>query len=153
MTHTPTLPRDDRGMWRRLVSRSHPDAGGDDELFLWTVATRDAICGDERGEEMPKRKRREQPSRRREVPTSSTGERLPFDKDASLEVLTDRAVAMAEAVAEPFGYLLRQAAVEACDSAATNSIGGWSPGKEWATPRAARKHQVKGSDGLPERDA
>jgi hypothetical protein len=40
--------------------------------------------------------------------TLGTGERVPFDEDASLEVLTDRAVAMAEAVAEPYGYLLRQ---------------------------------------------
>jgi hypothetical protein len=42
MTRTPTLLFDDRRMWRRLVGRSHPDAGGDDELFIWTVATRDA---------------------------------------------------------------------------------------------------------------
>ena len=32
------------------------------------------------------------------------------DEDAFLEVLTDRAVAMAEAVAEPYGFLLRQVA-------------------------------------------
>jgi hypothetical protein len=35
---------------------------------------------------------------------------VPFDEDASLEILTDRAVAMAEAVAEPYGFLLRQVA-------------------------------------------
>ena len=110
MTRTPTLPLDDRGMWRRLVRRTHPDAGGDHELFIWAVATRDAICGGELGEEMPRRERREQPYRWREAPTSSTGERVPFDEDASLEILTDRAVAMAEAVAEPYGYLLRQVA-------------------------------------------
>jgi hypothetical protein len=108
MTHTPTLPADDRSMWRLLVSRSHPDAGGSHELFIWAVATRDAVCGGELGEEMPRRERREQPYRWREAPTSSTGERVPFDEDASLEVLTDRAVAMAEAVAEPYSFLLRQ---------------------------------------------
>ena len=32
MTRTPTLPFDDRSMWRRLVGRAHPDAGGDYEL-------------------------------------------------------------------------------------------------------------------------
>src|ERR687889_1725499 len=110
MTRTPTLLLDDRSMWRRLVSRSHPDAGGSHELFIWAVATRDAICGGELGEEMPRRERREQPSRRREAPSSSTGERVPFDEDAFIEVLTDRALAMAEAVAEPYGYLLRQVA-------------------------------------------
>jgi hypothetical protein len=110
MTRTPTLPPDDRGMWRLLVSRSHPDAGGDHELFIWAVATRDAICGGELGEDMPRRERREQPYRWREAPTSSTGERVPFDEEAFIEVLTVRALAMAEAVAEPYGYLLRQVA-------------------------------------------
>jgi hypothetical protein len=103
MTRTPTLPLDDRGMWRRLVGRSHPDAGGSHELFIWTVATRDAVCGGELEAEIPRVERRA-PS------TQGTGERVPFDEDASLEVLTDRAVAMAEAVAEPFGFLLRQVA-------------------------------------------
>jgi hypothetical protein len=111
MTRTLTLPLDDRSMWRRLVSRSHPDAGGSHELFIWAVATRDAICGGELGEEMPRRERREQPSRRRDISTSSsTGERVPFEEDAFIEVLTARAIAMAEAVAEPYGFLLRQVA-------------------------------------------
>ena len=110
MTRTPTLPLDDRSMWRRLVSRSHPDAGGSHELFIWAVATRDAISGGELGEEMPRGERREQPYRWREAPTSSTGERVPFDEEAFIEVLTARALAMAEAVAEPYGYLLRQVA-------------------------------------------
>ena len=94
MTHTPTLPPDDRGMWRRLVSRSHPDA----------------ICDEELGGEAPGRERREQPSRRRETSTSSAGEYIPFDQFADFKVLTDRALSMAEAVAEPFGFLLRQVA-------------------------------------------
>jgi hypothetical protein len=102
MTRTLTLPFDDRGMWRRLVGRSHPDAGGDHELFIWTVATQDAVCG-ELGAEIP-RVERWAPS------TQGTGERVPFDEDASLEILTDRAVAMAEAVAEPYGFLLHQVA-------------------------------------------
>lgn len=102
MTHTPTLPLNDRGMWRRLVSRSHPDAGGDHELFIWTVATRDAVCSDLRTE-IPRVERRA-PS------THGTGERVPFDEDAFIDVLTDRAITMAEAVAEPYGYLLRQVA-------------------------------------------
>src|SRR5919107_2568792 len=110
MTRTLTLPPDDRGMWRRLVSRSHPDAGGSHELFIWAVATRDAICGGELGKEMPRRERREQPYRWREAPTSSTGERVPFDEEAFIEVLTARALAMAEAVAHPYGFLLRQVA-------------------------------------------
>jgi hypothetical protein len=102
MTHTPTLPPDDRGMWRRLVSRSHADAGGSHELFIWAVATRDAVCG-----ELEAAISRVE---RRAISTQGTGERVPFDEDASLEVLTDLAVAMGEAVAEPYGFLLRQVA-------------------------------------------
>ena len=30
---TPTLPPTDRNMWRRLVARTHPDAGGDHDPF------------------------------------------------------------------------------------------------------------------------
>jgi hypothetical protein len=101
MTRTPTRPPDHRGMWRRLVGRSHPDAGGDHELFIWTMATRDAICGGELDSEIPRRNRRE-------TSTSSAGECIPFDWFADFEVLTDRAVTMAAAVAEPYGYLLRQ---------------------------------------------
>jgi hypothetical protein len=100
MARTPTRPPNHRGMWRRLVARAHPDAGGDHDLFIWTMATRDVVCGGELGSEIPRRERQ----------TSGVGERIPFDEDALLEVLTDRAVTMAEAVAEPYGYLLRQVA-------------------------------------------
>jgi hypothetical protein len=103
MTRTPTLAMDDRSMWRRLVGRAHPDAGGSHELFIWSVATRDAICGGELDGEIPRRERRE-------TSTSSAGERIPFDQFADFEVLTDRALSMAAAVAEPYGYLLRQVA-------------------------------------------
>ena len=110
MTRTLTHPPDHRGMWRRLVGRAHPDAGGDHELFIWTVATRDAICGGELGNEIPMRERDDHPSRQREASTSTTADRVPFDRFADFEVLSDRAVTMAAAVAEPYGYLLRQVA-------------------------------------------
>ena len=106
MTHTPTLPPDDRGMWRSLVGRSHPDAGGSHELFIWTVATRDAVCGGFNAE-IP---RERQYSTSWDRNTSASAERVPFDEDAYHEVLTERAVRMVEAVAEPYGLLLRQLA-------------------------------------------
>jgi hypothetical protein len=109
MTHTPTLPPDDHGMWRRLLARAHPDSGGTHELFIWAGTVRDVVCDfslPRAGNPEPD----DHPSRRREASTPSAGERVPFDEDAFLEVLTDRAVAMAEAVAEPYGFLLRQVA-------------------------------------------
>jgi hypothetical protein len=108
MTRTPTLPLHDRGMWRRLVGCAHPDAGGNHELFIWAVAARDAVCGGKRGAEIPKGERQDHPFRRRE--TSTSAERVPFDEDAYFEFLTDRAIRMADAVAEPYGYLLRKVA-------------------------------------------
>ena len=110
MTRTPTLPLDDRSMWRRLVGRSHPDAGGSHELFIWTAAMRDAICDGELGGETPRREHYEQPSRGRDTSTTSAGDRVSFDRFSHSEVLRDRAIAMASAVAEPYGYLLRQVA-------------------------------------------
>jgi hypothetical protein len=110
MTRTPTRPITDRSMWRRLLLRAHPDAGGTHELFIWTVVTREAIYGGELVSEIPRRECRERSSQRRETSTSSAGECVPFDKNALLQVLTDRALAMADAVAEPYGYLLRQVA-------------------------------------------
>ncbi len=100
MTRTPTLPVDDKGMWRRLVARTHPDAGGDHELFIWTGAVRDLVCG--RG---AKSVHDFAESRSSKEPT-----RVPFDQFSDFEVLTDRAVTMAAAVAEPYAYLLRQVA-------------------------------------------
>lgn len=42
---TQTQPLDDPRMWRRLVALAHPDAGGGHELFVWTAAVKDAVCG------------------------------------------------------------------------------------------------------------
>jgi hypothetical protein len=109
MARTPTHPPTDRLMWRRLLARAHPDAGGTHELFIWTGTVRDVVCSLSHpagGNPEPT----DHPSRRREPSTPSTGARVPFDEDAYLEVLTDRAIKMAEAVAEPYGYLLRKLA-------------------------------------------
>jgi hypothetical protein len=100
MTSTPTLPPTDKAMWRRLLAKTHPDAGGDHELFIWAGSVRDLVCNGEAQDH----------SAIAERPTSSTTDRVPFDEFAVFEVLTDRAVTMADAVAEPFGYLLRQIA-------------------------------------------
>ena len=98
---TPTHPPNHTGMWRRLISRAHPDSGGDHDLFIWTMATRGVVCGGEPGSEIPRR-----PGTRQ----ATDADRVPFDADAYLEVLTDRAVTMAAAVAEPYAYLLRAVA-------------------------------------------
>ncbi len=55
MARANTRPPNDARMWKRLVSRAHPDAGGDHELFIWATATREVVCGGEFGSEIPRR--------------------------------------------------------------------------------------------------
>jgi len=91
MARTPTLPPDHSGMWRRLISRAHPDAGGDHELFIWTGAVRDVVCGlSLRGAANPAAA--DNPSRRRETSTPDGHARVPFDIDLDFAALTGRAL-------------------------------------------------------------
>ena len=84
-------------MWRRLVSRAHPDTGGDHDLFIWTMATRDAICGGELGPEIPRPKR-----------TSSSAARIPFETGTytPFVALKNRALEIAHEVEDPYKHLL-----------------------------------------------
>lgn len=34
---------DDKRMWRLLLARAHPDAGGEHELFLWTKKMHESV--------------------------------------------------------------------------------------------------------------
>ena len=38
---------EDRRMWRLLLARLHPDAGGDHDLFTFACAVRDDVYGEE----------------------------------------------------------------------------------------------------------
>ncbi len=38
-------PFEDRRMWRLLLARLHPDAGGDQDLFAFACAVRDEVSG------------------------------------------------------------------------------------------------------------
>ena len=38
---------EDRRMWRLLLARLHPDAGGDHDLFTFACALRDEVYGEE----------------------------------------------------------------------------------------------------------
>ena len=39
---------EDRRMWRQLLARLHPDAGGDPELFLFACSIKDQVCKPQR---------------------------------------------------------------------------------------------------------
>lgn len=43
-----TVPSpNDHRMWRLLLAKLHPDAGGDHELFVFASTVRDSVCGNE----------------------------------------------------------------------------------------------------------
>ncbi len=106
MARTTTRPPDDPKMWRRLLARAHPDTGGDGELFIWTGAVREVVCGGELGSEIPRREHQD----RQPADERRDTERVPFDPFADFGFLTDRALSMVDAVAQPYAYLLRQVA-------------------------------------------
>jgi hypothetical protein len=91
MARTPTLPPDHSGMWRRLISRAHPDAGGDHELFIWTGAVRDVVCG-----QVESSFRNEKSDRSDNSPGDATDEptRVPYPGSlgANFAALTGRAL-------------------------------------------------------------
>lgn len=97
---TPTLPADDPKMWRRIIARAHPDAGGDHELFIWTGAVRDLVCA--RMAEAPARFR---PS---EAPTTSSPsdpDRIPWSGAYDFQEVTRTALLYA-ALDKPYAPLL-----------------------------------------------
>ncbi len=108
MARTITQPPDDPKMWKRLLGRAHPDAGGEHELFIWAASVRDVVCESSLCAGASPEST-VHPSRRREASTDDKT-RVPFDPFADFGFLTDRAISMADAVAEPYGYLLRQVA-------------------------------------------
>ena len=103
MTRTPTLPPDDPKMWRRLLSRTHPDAGGSHELFIWTGAVRDVVCRlSLHGAVNPEPA--DNPSRRRE-PSTDNVDRVPYPPGTDFEECTRTALRMG-AAGWPFGPVL-----------------------------------------------
>ena len=46
----------DQGMWRLLLARLHPDAGGDHELFVFANAVKEEVCGGGRTRRRPVRR-------------------------------------------------------------------------------------------------
>jgi hypothetical protein len=83
-------PPTDRAMWRRLLARAHPDAGGDDELFVWAKSL----------EELVRAKAQDVPA----PPLGGTLRRegrIPFDPYTDFDRISERALQFAP---RAFGY-------------------------------------------------
>jgi len=87
---TQTRPLDDKALWRRLLARTHPDAGGDHELFIWTGTIRDAVCGGELRVEPKPPARTSQPSPSPSPPDDKP--RIPYPTGLDFEEVTRRAL-------------------------------------------------------------
>ena len=97
-------PLDDPRLWRRLVARTHPDAGGDHELFIWCGVVRNAVCGELRVESKPQPS--DNPSRRRENSTPADDKpRIPYPVGTDFEEST-RAALLRAATGDVYARVL-----------------------------------------------
>ena len=84
MPRTKTRPLDDPKLWRRLIARTHPDAGGDHELFIWCGFVRDAACSGEL--QAPP------PTTSTSPPPPDDRPRIPYPVETDFEEATRRAL-------------------------------------------------------------
>jgi hypothetical protein len=76
-------------MWRRLLARAHPDAGGDDELFVWAKSLEELVR-EGAGRPGP-----------RHGGTFQKALRIPFDPHTDFDRISERALQFAP---RAFGY-------------------------------------------------
>ena len=113
---TATSATDPR-MWRRLLARTHPDTGGDHELFVWTQSVlREAIKQNQQSpvtdlfEQMLSEWNQRPPASRKprkKKPRSEDRSKnhILFETDLSFDELTARALEMAKDFGEPYDHI------------------------------------------------
>jgi hypothetical protein len=105
MPRTPTLPTDDATMWRRLLARTHPDTGGDHDLFIWATAVKDTVCRSDgaapRFEPYPRRPQSYNPT------PSDAANRVAYSPFEDFDCLTEKILSVADEVPVVYGQLLR----------------------------------------------
>jgi len=87
-----THPPNDRAMWRRLLARVHPDAGGDDELFVWAKSLEELVAHLSKAQHDPAA---------RLGGTVERKSRIPFDPHTDFNRISERALLFAP---RAFGY-------------------------------------------------
>lgn len=99
-SRTPTLPADNPKMWRQLVARTHPDAGGNHDLFIWTHVLKDMVCSGKLGIES-----KPQCEPRPPYPPPDNKPRVPWPAGTDFEECT-RTALLRGAASMPYGRVL-----------------------------------------------
>ncbi len=97
MTRTLTKPTTDRSMWKKLLARTHPDSGGDHELFIWTNSVREHVASETIEEPKPAARRT----------ANANSDRVPFESEVGFDELTYRALRAARDMPEQYARLLK----------------------------------------------
>ena len=126
---TITAPPTDRRYWRRLLRLTHPDQGGDPDLFVWVRNLQEHVAG-ELPAKLPANPAKPTEQRRKAPPKDSAtkaSERVPFEdafeKAESFADLTAQAVQLADTVEEPYAHVLRL--LEDCTEAPEDDVAGY----------------------------
>ena len=77
-------PPDDKSMWRKLFARTHPDTGGDHELFLWARELHEIVVTSVLTQTPPPR------------PTTDDRTRVPFAAPYDFDLLKESALRVAK---------------------------------------------------------
>jgi len=99
----------DRRMWRLLLARVHPDAGGMEEMFVWVQSVMESVC---KALAAPSSASSE-PYPPSDLGYAGSDARVPFDPNCTpghFDRLTDKALATAREVGEPYASLLEMLA-------------------------------------------
>lgn len=113
------FPFDDPKMWRRLLARVHPDAGGSEELFVFAQALREEVSSKPRlisnplddlisrlWREHADRPRPKARPKDRNAPEGRSNARVSFETTLSFEELTARAMGIAEGLGKPYDRIV-----------------------------------------------
>jgi hypothetical protein len=113
-TRSPT----DTAMWRKLLSRAHPDVGGDHEFFLWATALKEILETGSSGSSPTTEPPRGEPRPRREDRGHKYVDRVYLSDYYDFQAATVEALRLAVTLPSPYSeLLLRLADIEPADDA------------------------------------
>jgi hypothetical protein len=108
-----SLPVTDNAMWRKLLAKVHPDAGGEHELFIWTSSVKDHVAGVGIEPRQPSYTGQPRGHYTGQSSNNRAGayerddvDRVPFSSHVPFDALTRRALELVDEVDGIFAYPL-----------------------------------------------